>query len=157
MKKIILFTLIAILSIVIIVNKNETKKIILEKSGMYIDSWSNDFECTSIKSCDISYLTVKPDAKKKGGAKLSIAKNRKYDGDSSLHSYVPMAKFEGKGFTSKAMIARKEFTFLHGDNIVAEEWLYIPSSSKGRVTLMDIETSKKSAALAYAFRYRKMQ
>jgi hypothetical protein len=67
----------------------------------------------------------------------------------SLYSYVPEAKFEGLklglsfGRTSKAMVARTGFTFTHGDNVVAEAWLYLPASSKGRVTVMDFESSEK--------------
>ncbi|MCD4760679.1 hypothetical protein K8R42_02155 [bacterium] len=140
-KNLLIFVIILILSILIFIDKNEEEKVVLY--GTPIDSWSNSFECENIKSCDVSYTLVKPDTEKSEGAKLLITKDKQYAGKYSLYSYVPSAKFEGIGSTSKAMVAQKEFIFTSGNTIIAEAWFYIPSSSKGRVTVMDFENSEK--------------
>ncbi len=106
--------------------------------------WMNDFECQTIETCNTSYLLVKPNANQANGAKLKIDTQKKRQGQSSLKSFVPRGQFEGQGSTSKAMIARKGFQFKSGQTVSAQAYFYIPSSSKGRVTVMDFESSQQA-------------
>lgn len=101
-----------------------------------------------------NYEQVKPNGGQPGGAHIETAVGLATDGTRALHCYVPNAdpaSSAREGATSKSSLGYTKSRYTKGDIVTIAADFYIPSSSRGRVTIFDLEdnTTAGNAGLRF--------
>lgn len=91
------------------------------------------------------YADVKPNSGAPRGARISTTKKHAAEGEWALRCEVPYpdpVSSAMQGPTSKSMVGYKRTEYTRDQIITVSADLYIPSSSRGRVTVIDIEDNR---------------